>query len=336
MCSNCTELHENILKFKNENIKCYTLSSYILKVLQRLKGSNYYLDLYVEDMYQRFLHKILIPITLSLNDGRLQELYKFYSKPHDNLRYHYVDTRMSTVSEYIDSIPFDTRSDIRIFKNKVKYFYDKSIHITKILIRTYTTLCATSINFEEDYTNFIKGWSKKIKKKDKINNLIFKNIKITKLKFYKNMILHPIGKQFIKLLEQEKYSNDYTKRIEEMINYIFKITDDYNLSWQDINKSNREQFLRILNSDGLTRMKAIQLYEEFLDKIYSTEMLNMTIFMDVYAIPRILYNYEHSILKIVSVGEFHKHIYSKFFDHFYPNTMCTEIMMVNNNRCLNL
>ena len=63
-----------------------------------------------------------------------------------------------------------------------------------------------------------------------------------------------------------------------------------------------------------------------------------TFIMDLYAIPRILYNYLNSKIKIYSAGDYHIELFRLFLTEFYPNSHVKTIRNRNGNnmRCLNI
>lgn len=228
-----------------------------------------------------------------------------------------------------------------------EYLYNATVILKNFLIlkdatlRDYAMLCAKSKNYELDIKTFFTKCKINFKKLDRnylsnayleFLNKLCQTGNMTKK--YKGMTLHHIGKQFRKLMEQENYSGNKNDRIEEMVNFItnmdpFEIKPDFD-----------SDFLTIFQKIK----KAIITHNKFRKDFYDDELYDLLVSysivvypMDIYAIPRILYNYEDSQLKIYSAGYVHIDICKKFLDKFYINSLIDSINKIEeNDRCLQI
>lgn len=312
-CTNCTSI------FKNEE-NCYTLSAFIYFVLQNLENTKENLDLYVEDSYSMILnewYKVNYP---DVNDGGLFEIIKLYrNAKSNNLRYHHIDARFY---ENYNLSDLTTKE----FNHYIKNYYENSIDTFYNLIKEYVILCSISINIDVDLKRLIKKWKNKIGEDDRLNNLFIECIEEYKNKNYKGLKLHPIGKQFRKLLVQEGYKGNHAKRILNMVFFII----DMNKEQIDAVNNDLFNFLKNITDTQSARKK-------FAKIDYDIRITYQSILMDCYAIPRVLYNYENSMLKIIAVEENQSIKFSRFFDRYYPKTMISYISgQKTKMRCLHI
>lgn len=379
MCQNCDfsldkNADEPVLVGKISSEPCYTLSAWIKKILDDLKGTKQYLDLYVEDYFSEFQEikegkKVDEKHDAQLHyDGRLGELIRVYAqcKTCENMRYHFLDTRTIHISDkpyhnftddlihsILNDIFFSLKPEI-IHRDNLTFFHSlffqknsetmKSlvlelnsflIHINEIM-KEYCILCALSTNYSQDIRDFVLDYVNDLSNEpktyyDQTYFVFFDHLLRTRYthKKYMNQDLHPIGKQFRKLLIQEQYQGNMNHQISKMAKVIIDFKKikpfqqkDYEILYDELSQIDLSK--ESINSEEIT---------EIIEK-----KIFFTYFMDLYAIPRILFQYSDSKLKIYSAGNYHTSVLIEFLTIFYPGNEQKRIEPNNEymDRCLYL
>lgn len=348
MCENCSYLDPSLEtpKILVKSKDCYTLSAWIQKILEDLEGTDLYLDLYVEDrnfVLQKKAQQIRF-------DGRLTELDIFNNQIHSNLRFHSVDfrayertgKRFRIVSTHLTATfkrivylfqKYPNTSPKQIVDEMEDFWMDRDN-----LLRDYAFLCASSTRYSEDLDDFL---SQSIKKTEETPFTLFKPLYIkiiqnlmnskSMVKQYEGKEIHPIGKQFRKLLVQEKYKGNIQKRIEFMAGFII---DQNFWPWMsdreydyimDVVEKTKEKILTEENT-----MVELEIFKKFCLNKYIVSYL-----MDLYAIPRILFHHPNSEIKIYSAGMHHINILEDFLGQFYPKLQGRCVISASEDiRCL--
>lgn len=358
MCKACIHLRSDTNEpvLKNGNKNCYTLSAWIYTILNRLKWTNHFLDLYVETQISNFYNIKKKKFKLSHNykkfhyDGRLGELERVYSdcETCDQLRYHFLDMRsiklgnrtsdftgkmvnymIADVKSYISDFDnIENAQNVEYFEIVKKFLMDmhKCFYYVNTIIKEYTILCSMSINYPKELQFFVKKYISKFKNQHTFYfkntmSCLFNDLLMTKsfYKQYDNYKVHLIGKQFRKLIKQQNEKGDITEKIKEMSYMIVnrKHTNDYTT----------EEYEFII--DDILNLKLSDYFQDF---IFS--QLTFPYLMDVYAIPRILYLHDQTSLKIYSAGDYHCDVLIQFINHFYPGNQLDRIDLSDMNRCL--
>ena len=127
------------------------------------------------------------------------------------------------------------------------------------------------------------------------------------------MNLHPIGKQFRKLQNQQDIN------IEEMAKYIIKLGEDRTSNIQVISPLyDWVEELLLFSLDPKNNKGSERIYNVIDTIILGT--FTHPFLMDLYAIPRILYIHPKSKIKIYFAGDYHSDVLESLMNHFYPET----------------
>lgn len=328
---------------KNKSDECYSLNAWIKKELDFLEDTNEYLDLYVENKYTYTQEDVIINNPKKNSSRRIDELDKFKNMEYKskNLRFHYMDTRFVFNEDRNHALVFKLLHMIkRIGKStknlRVKFMF--FILWADETMREYSSICANSKNFIVDIESFFER-----KMNEKIHQTLeeytsdmhnfLEILRITKImsKKYKRMNLHPIGKQFRKLLDQEKYDGDHDREIFSMSEFIIQ-------RWKYI--SNLKFFSKTLGIELICLNKKI--FDDYTnnklseDKFYNyiLTFFHLPYVMDLYAIPRILYSLPNSSLKIYSAGFNHVETLFDFILEFYEDIQIKKFIPKKQMRCI--
>lgn len=306
-----------------------------------------------------------------------------------NIRFHHIDIRNITTSREISiyRIVDDLWIKNKAYKNLtelenseitdigdflenlndqiiyVNFFALEVFSLYKEIIVEFMVICANSKDFIidcEDYMNNLieRLPNYEVSDEDAFEEEIktFFNPLIDDMKEhlhiaknYNGMILHPIGKQFRKLIDQEGRSE---LDIENMVEFLSKkdegMWDEELTNRLEGARHNYDVISEIILDDpseeNVNKYIPI-LFENVSDVLSLIEGYNIfraSFVMDIYAFPRILYNFENSKMKIVSVGLNHAKMFSEFIDHFYPHSNASTTNMLSsthghvNTRCLDM
>lgn len=352
MCKSCRYLDRStdIPIILGNSKDCYTLSAWIQSILEQLQGTKNMMDLYVEDPYSLIgIHENVKEnprYAPFVYDGRLVELMRvFRNHKIKNLRYHHIDIRkwkiqrnnliyltelhtaklyngiLSQINQYPDLSEIVLTSEI-----------EELCIIRENMIREYAFLCATSCHFPLD----LKNWISKIVKTMKEYNIYYLQSVLLSMvqdlsntesltKEYQKMKLHPIGKQFRKLYVQEKRKGNIDITIKSMAGFII---DENEWPWfNDKNFSDLKTQIHKIKFDK----KEYRPFHRFISPYFSVSFL-----LDIYSIPRILYDYPYNQIKIYSAGNQHIKIIQKFMLQFYQVNLqiFKEADDFEENRCI--
>lgn len=360
LCLPCqTETDKNADFSRKED--CFTLSSWIRMILQQLKNRNLVLDLYVEDNINRIKNKEIYPhIEINKQDGRLNEIIYIYGRdPSKSLRYHHVDMRYFFNRTFRDEWNFygkmmtnfesfyqngeDSLPKNKKFKNTLKELFVDLFPIFFEIYENYTYICATSKDFKNDLVDFLNEWRTLLEENDKPHRIRFDihlllNYLQNTLEFakkYNRMTLHPIGKQYRKLFDQEEIpKEEQDQQLENQVQFIFQYSSlNGNIFPHEMPNHYYQTILQYYDNHNFLNVR------EFM---YDTLSFLNQYMMDMYSIPRILYQESNCAFKIYTCGSTHSKVLCAFLDYFYPNSnqllknKYSCLIKSNDLRCMNI